>query len=168
MTSAERFGNALARMARFVNRILRPFIHREYLSVERAYEFAHDASEGLFLLRQKPFSLVLPAILGFTNKGLLMVILLLLFLAFNVPFSPGTIIGGFSFGYLFWIVSPTPAGIGFVEGALTLGLSTLNVPLGAAAVLALAYRGITFWLPLLVGMISFRWLIQKNEVEAST
>ena len=95
----------------------------------------------------------------------LLLILAVIFLAFNVPFSFGTIVAGFSLGYLFWIISPTPSGIGFVEGALTLGLTSMNVPLGAAAVIALAYRGVTFWFPMLIGMLAFRWLFKKNTVE---
>jgi hypothetical protein len=96
------------------------------------------------------------------------VILALVFLAFNVPFSPGTIIAGFSIGYLFWIVSPTPAGIGFVEGGLALALTTLNVSLGAAAVITLAFRGITFWIPLLFGMIAFRVLPHTGELQSES
>jgi len=54
------------------------------------------------------------------------------------------------------IVSPTPAGSGIVEGVLVVVLKTLLVPLDAATIITLSYRGVTFWLPLLVGMISFR------------
>lgn len=162
MRSAEALGRTLAWMARLVNRVLRPFLHRDYLSEQRAYEFAHDGSEGLHALRKKPKILLLLAALGLSSKLLMLSVLLLMFLAFKVQFSPGTLIAGFSVGYLFWIVSPTPAGIGFVEGAMTLALNSLNVPLGAATVLALSYRGVVFWLPLLVGLIALRWL-ERNE-----
>jgi uncharacterized membrane protein YbhN (UPF0104 family) len=75
------------------------------------------------------------------------------------------LIAGFSIGYLFLIVSPTPAGIGFVEGALTLGLRSLHVPLGDATVVALAYRGLTLWIPLFFGMLAFRWLSRGENVK---
>jgi len=90
---------------------------------------------------------------------------LLTFLAFKTPFSPGTIVAGWSISYLFTIVSPTPAGIGLVEGLLPLTLTTLNVPLGAATVITLVYRGVTFWLPLCIGMLAFRWLVREEKVE---
>jgi hypothetical protein len=167
MHSADALGRALAWMARLVNKLLRPFIHREYLSEQRAHVFARDGSEGLHDLRKKPTSLLLLAALGLSSKLLTLLVLLLMFLAFKVEFSPGTLIAGFSIGYLFWIVSPTPAGIGFVEGALTLTLRTLNVPLAAAAVLALSYRGVIFWLPLLFGLVAFRWL-EKSERDIKT
>ncbi len=163
MQSAEALGRALAWMARLVNKMLQPFIHKDYLSEQRAHEFAQDGSEGLLALRKKPASLLLLAALGLSSKLLMLLVLLLMFLAFKVEFSPGTLIAGFSVGYLFWIVSPTPAGIGFVEGALTLALGSLNVPLGAATVLAVSYRGIIFWLPLLFGLIAFRWLEKSGR-----
>jgi uncharacterized protein (TIRG00374 family) len=56
------------------------------------------------------------------------------------------------------IVSPTPAGIGIVEGVLTVALRTMQVPIEASAVITLAFRGITFWMPVLVGILAFRSL----------
>jgi hypothetical protein len=158
MQSALSFGNALASIARFINRIARPFTHREYLSEERAHAFAHDAAEGLIKMRSQPSSMIPPIFLAFTNKASLILILTLIFLAFDVPISIGTVIACFSIGSLFVIISPTPAGIGVVEGALTLALTSMYISLEDAAVITLSYRGITFWLPLLTGMISLRVL----------
>ncbi len=165
MRSAQEMGRALAWMARLVNRLVHPFLRREYLSEKRAHEFAHDAAEGLHELRRNPRALLLPFALALSNKAFLISIMLFVFLAFKIPFSPGTLIAGFSVGYLFLIVSPTPSGIGVVEGVLTLVLSTLYVPLGAAWVITLAYRGITFWLPLFFGLFAFRYLSHSGEVK---
>ncbi len=156
-------GVTLARMARAVNALLRPFLRRDYLQVARAYTFAEEIGEGLQLVRRSPEGLWLPFALALSKQALLISILFLCFLAFRQPFSVGTLIAGFSIGFLFTIVSPTPSGIGFVEGALTLGLNSLRVPLGAAAVIALAYRGITFWLPLAYGALAFRWVSREAE-----
>jgi uncharacterized protein (TIRG00374 family) len=156
--SAVAFGNTLASIAHFLNRLMRPFIHRDYLSEERAHEFAHDAAEGLSRMRSQPRSMLLPIFLAFTNKASLILVLTLVFLAFKIPISIGTIIACFSIGSLFVIISPTPAGIGVVEGALTLALTSMYISLEDAAVITLSYRGITFWLPLLSGMIALRAL----------
>ena len=158
MKSAQALGRALSWMARTVNRLIYPLTHRQYLSEARAYEFAHDAAEGLHELRRRPHSMLLPASLALVNKTLLISTLMFVFLAFKVPISAGTIVAGFSVGYLFLIVSPTPAGLGIVEGALTIFLRSMYIPLEAAAVITLVYRGITFWVPLLFGMIAFRLL----------
>lgn len=156
--SAEALGEALARIARLVNYIAGPFIHREYLSELRAHAFAIEISEGLSALPERPRSLIQPFLLSLANKVLLMGVLVCSFLSFDVPFSAGTIIGGFAIAYLFLIVSPTPSGIGVVEGVMTLALGTLRVNISQAVIITLAYRGVTFWLPLAVGAIAFRAL----------
>lgn len=156
MRSAERLEHLLTSLGHLVNRLLRPFLRRDYLSMARAHLFAVEVSQGLHEARRSRGGLVLPAALALSNKALMISILFLVFVAFGQPFSVGTLVAGFSIGYLFLIVSPTPSGIGFVEGAMTLVLNSLGVPLAAAAIVTLAYRGVTFWFPLLYGMIAFR------------
>jgi uncharacterized protein (TIRG00374 family) len=163
--SGTALGNVLAAMARFVNRIARPFIHREYLSEARAHEFADEMAKDLKSLPERPRSLIVPFLYSLTGKILLMLILTCVFLAFRIPFSAGTIIGGFAISYLFLIVSPTPSGIGIVEGVMPLALSSLQVPVSQGLIVTLAYRGITFWLPLGVGAIAFRWTERRKKKE---
>lgn len=151
-------GNLLARLARFINRVVHPFIHRQYLSEARAHELAADVSSGLGSVPEKPRSLIRPLLLALANKILLMLILMFCFLAFDVPFSAGTIVGGFAITYLFVIVSPTPAGVGLVEGVMAVALGTLGVDFSQAVIITLAFRGLTFWLPLAVGAVAFRSL----------
>jgi len=156
--SAQALGNALARMARLVNRVVKPFLHREYLREARAYEFANEMATDLKSLPQKSQRLIKPLLFALTDKILLMFVLVASFLSFGVPFTAGTIIASFSISYLFLIVSPTPSGIGIVEGVLPLALTSLGVPWSQAVIVTLAYRGITFWFPLGVGAIAFRML----------
>ncbi len=164
MRSEEELSRALTFLTKIVNRILKPFIHREYLSEILARSFARDASEGVRELRSHPGALLRPMLLALTNKGLMILVLLLVSLAFKVPLSFGELIAGFSMGYLFLIVSPTPSGIGIVEGVMTLALRSLGVALEDAAVVSLVYRGFTFWVPFFLGMGTFRQLIQKREI----
>lgn len=161
--SEEKLGNTLAKIARFINRIVRFFRKQEYLSETRAHEFAHEISDGLSGLTEKPSSLVRPVLWGIFNKGLLMLILVCAFLSFEVPFSTGTIIAGFSIAYLFLIVSPTPSGIGVVEGILPIALSTLNVNWSQAVLITLTYRTVTFWVPFGIGAWAFRSLHTAGE-----
>ena len=165
--SAEAMGDFLARLARLVNALLRPFIRRDYLREERAHEFAHEMADGLSSLPNRPRGLLKPLFLAFLNKGLLICILLCAFLAFQVPFSGGTIIGGFAIGYLFTVVSPTPAGIGVVEGALPLALRSLRVAWSQAVVITIVYRAMTFWVSLGIGALAFRNLHMDKTKEKS-
>lgn len=157
--SAEALGNILARVARFINRVVRPFIHRDYLSEDRAHAFASEIAEGLSSLPDHSAQrLIRPLLYALLNKALLIGILLCAFLSFGVPFSAGTIIAGWAIGYLFLVVSPTPNGIGIVEGVMPLALSSLRVPYEAAVVVTLVYRAVTFWLLLGAGAWAFRRL----------
>ena len=164
LRSSEALGRILTRLASLVNRVFALFKRPQYLSEQRAYHFAHETSIALNELIKRPYHLLAAVSLALTTKIILLCILLMMFLAFGTEISIGTLVAGFSIGYLFLIVSPTPAGVGFVEGGLALALTSLSVPLGAAAVITLAYRGITFWLPLLLGMLAFRILPHTGEV----
>ena len=165
MYSEQRLAKFLAWMAGIVNKIMRPFRRKksDYIPLERAYAYAHDIFEGMQELRGKPHELALPMLLALSSKALLIIVLLLCFLAFGVALSAGTLISGFSIAFLFTIVSPTPNGVGVVEGALTLVLASFYIPLSDAAVIALIYRGVTFWLPLAFGMLAMRWLGGEDQ-----
>jgi uncharacterized protein (TIRG00374 family) len=168
MYSEENLGRFLAWGGRIVNRLLRPFRRnktKDYLSIERAYTFAHDIAEGMRELQGKPRELVLPLFLALSSKLLLIIVLFFVFWAFGVPPSLGTLIAGFSIAFLFMIVSPTPNGVGFVESALTLTLASFYIPLSDAAVIAITYRGVTYWLPILFGFIAMRWLGGVEKVQ---
>ena len=169
--SEEKLIEILSGLARFINRIVKPFRSRRYdenLLEKRAVNYAHEIAEGVKEMRRNPKDLVFPILLAINGKVLMILLLFLVFMAFSVPASVGTLIAGFCVAFLFMIVSPTPSGIGVVEGFLTLALTSFYIPLGTATVLTIAYRGFTFWLPLLVGMFTFRWVgnNDQQEVEA--
>jgi uncharacterized protein (TIRG00374 family) len=155
--SAEALARVLVRGARFINRLLFPFIGRDYLSEARAYSFASEVTEGLSALRANWRAYVAPGVLTLLGKVLLIGVLAFTFMAFQQPFSPGTLIAGFSISYLFLIVSPTPAGLGFVEGIMPLTFMALSVPRASAVLITVAYRGLTFWLPFGYGFLAFRF-----------
>jgi phosphatidylglycerol lysyltransferase len=81
-----------------------------------------------------------------------------LFMAYKQPFNFGQLVAGYAVGILFWIVAITPMGIGVVEGVMALTWVSLGIKPGVATVVALAFRGLTFWLPLLVGFFMLQRL----------
>jgi uncharacterized membrane protein YbhN (UPF0104 family) len=54
--------------------------------------------------------------------------------------------------------------VGIVEGILPFALNMLRVPLGASVLITLIYRAVTFWLPLLVGGVTFRILGNSKKL----
>ncbi|MBS1249407.1 MAG: hypothetical protein MAG431_00986 [Chloroflexi bacterium] len=156
--SEEKLADALEWLARTGNRLLPSFIWSEKFSIEKARGFAHDAVEGIGQLRRDPKDLLFPLLFSVVNKGLLLLIFFLMFKAFGIPVSIGTVVAGVSLAYLFRIVSPTPSGVGVVEGMLTLALRSMFMAGNDALVVTLAYRGFTFWVPFILGGIAFRML----------
>jgi uncharacterized protein (TIRG00374 family) len=77
-----------------------------------------------------------------------------LFLAFSQ--SIGSLVAGYSVGFLFLFVSITPQGVGIVEGVMPVVFGSLGVPSGIATLTVLAFRGLTFWLPLALGFFLLR------------
>jgi len=159
--SREQLGRVLAWLAHRFNLVLWPILHKEYFHEIAAHEFGVEVAEGLAILHTKRHGIVVPFLFALNGKLLQTLILGITFLAFKVPFTPGTIIAGFASAYLFLIVSPTPYGIGFVETLLPLALTSLGINWEDSVIITLTYRGITFWIPLILGGISFRVLQQE-------
>jgi uncharacterized protein (TIRG00374 family) len=162
--SADHLGKVLAWLARLVNRLVRPFIHRDYLKEENALLFAREIAEGILLIRGKRKELVWPFILSLINKALLVCVMAFSFLTVGTPFTIGAVVGGVSIANLFLIVSPTPSGVGIVEGILPFALGMLRVPWSDAVIITLIYRAVTFWFPLVVGIVTFRILGNSKKI----
>lgn len=158
LRSPDRLGKIILWLTTKLNRLARPILRRQLVDLEQARTFAGDISAGLQSVRRSPGMILLPLLVTLAQKALMVTILFLVSMAFHRPLGLDTLIAGFTTSYLFTIFSITPSGVGFVEGALTLYLKALGVPLERAAVISLAYRGIIFWLTLAYGLLAVRWI----------
>lgn len=123
--------------------------------------FAADLDSAVDLMRQAgPRRLLEPVAHALLNEGLHLGMFFLVALAFGVKLHFGVLVAAYSVSVLFFVVSPTPGGLGFVEGTLILVLTALGVRPHNATVITLAYRGITFWLPFILGFVALRWFSQ--------
>lgn len=59
--------------------------------------------------------------------------------------------------------SPTPGNLGAVEAALLAGLAGIGVPTTQAVAAVLTFRLLTFWIPILPGLATFR-VLQRRQV----
>ena len=163
--SNKKLGKAIIWLIKTVNKVLRPVLRRELIEDSDAESFTHDVTEGLQHIRHSPGNLLAPALLALARKDSMMLILWIASIAFKHPFTIEILLAGFTTSYLFTIASITPSGVGFVEGAMTVYISKMNVPLATAAVISLGYRGITLWLTLAYGLIAIRWVGYKPRKE---
>jgi uncharacterized protein (TIRG00374 family) len=61
-------------------------------------------------------------------------------------------------------LSPTPGGIGAVEAALTSVIISASVEPSTALAAVILYRLVSYWMPILPGYISFRFVLRKQYI----
>ncbi|MBC7804736.1 MAG: flippase-like domain-containing protein [Akkermansiaceae bacterium] len=119
-------------------------------ATHHAEQFSHSADLAL----ANPIRLVAPAAVATLAHLLDWASLHIMLHAFGIDADLGTSLIAFSACLLYWIVSPTPDGVGFVEAAVALSLVTIGVAKQPEAIAAaIAFRGITLYLPVLLGGI---------------
>ncbi len=134
------------------------FSRPPFLKEHQIDRFVHDLKDAVAQVRDLGWRCLLrPTGHALLNETLNLAMLYLLDRAFGLSLPFGVLVAVYSVSILFYIISPTPGGIGFVEGVLVLVLTSLGIPRAGATVLTLAYRGITFWLPFVLGFFALRW-----------
>lgn len=139
-----------------LTRIAARFHRHSFLPDDWAERNAAEFSDAAAAIRKHPDRLRRTYAIALAAHAAELLTLFMLFRAFRAPVHPGVLVAGYSVGILFWLVAITPSGIGVVEGVMTLVLSSLGVHPAAATLIALSFRGLTFWLPLLIGFILLR------------
>jgi uncharacterized protein (TIRG00374 family) len=166
--SADRLEPMLAGLARWLNDKLRPFVRQDLISTRWVSNLSQDIAAGLKEIRRTPTNLILPAVLTLARKSAMILILYLVSVAYHVPLELPNLIATFSISYLFTIASFTPSGVGFVETAMPVTMNSFGIGVDKAVAIALAYRGITFWLTLAYGLVAVRWVGYKPSQQQDT
>jgi glycosyltransferase 2 family protein len=83
--------------------------------------------------------------------------------AFNGHASVLTVIAVYVAGSAIAAPAPTPGNLGAVEAALVAGLTGVGLPSAPAVAGVLAFRLLTFWIPMIPGLAAFRYL-QHREI----
>ena len=98
---------------------------------------------------------------------ILMNIFTLYFLSFAVDFKISFVVAFITFTLTKFIsmVSFIPGALGVFEGGMTLILISFGVPAEPAFAMTMLLRAFTFWLPMPVGWILYRWYIHRQELE---
>lgn len=116
---------------------------------------ASDIISAATVIRQKPLRLLATFVISLVMFAVMLGSLACLFPAFGQSLADkqdwSRMGAAFVVGMLFWIVSPAPQGIGFVEAAIALTLSVLGMQKSVALWIALSFRAFAFWIPLICG-----------------
>lgn len=129
-------------------RLRRPEPLADDWAAHQAELFGHSADLAL----EKPARLLAPVAVATLAHLLDWASLHLMLHAFGINADPQTSLIAFSVCLLYWIVSPAPDGVGFVEAAVALTLVTIGAAEKPEAIAAsVAFRGITLYLPVVIG-----------------
>lgn len=93
-----------------------------------------------------------------------------LFVATGFPVRPATVLAGYGLPLVLGKLTVLPGGVGIVEGAMAALYEGMAVPAGVTVVAILAYRLISFWLPMLTGfplIVYFQRASARGERPAS-
>jgi uncharacterized protein (TIRG00374 family) len=158
----------LHRVTRLIARIAVRFNRPVPVTVAQTNALADELTHTIHLIRHAGWGPALrPFAIALLNELINLLILFFVALAFGVQMNLGVLVATYSIGILFFLISPTPGGLGFVEGILILVMTSLGIDDGSAATITLAYRGFTFWLPFILGFFALRRLERNNKAEAT-
>jgi uncharacterized protein (TIRG00374 family) len=135
--------------------------HRHLSGEHRAQQFGRQFGEAAAALWSGRRRLPRPWLHIMVFDGLQVAVLYAILRAFpgdGADLSLVTLVVVFTLGVLFSVVAVTPQGLGMVEVTLLGAFTMVGLSMGRAAVVILAYRGFSFWAPLLVGVAALRWV----------
>jgi len=144
-----------------LNRLGQHLLTRDLLKADRANQFAIQFSQAAVALWEGRWRLARPWLHVMLFDALEIATLYAVFRAFPAggqQIGLAMLVTGYSVGVLFSVVAITPQGVGAVEGLLVAAFRSFGLPVGRVAVVVLVYRGVSFWLPLLVGFAAVRWV----------
>jgi len=150
----------LIRLFRFIqnviNHLVLKFGKRKLLTEEWAQKSAEDYIGAAEAISHHPRRLMATGLIMLAAHVVAIISLYLLFLAFYGPIEIGVIVAAYAVGILSLIIAPLPQGTGVIEGAMVLAFISLGVAWDVAFSVTLTYRGVTFWLPLVIGFLLLR------------
>lgn len=137
------------------------FTKKKNDSHEAVHNFFAELTYASQVIKRAPQKLVTSISWALGNHLVKLFTLYLLFYSFGYLIKPSILLAGYIIGIVVLIISPTPSGIGFVEGSMVLVFVALGVPRELATTVTLIFRGFSFWLPFFVGL----FLLQTNRIK---
>lgn len=144
----------LVRLTRISKSIGEKILRRPFSenSLERFIYDVRNGRKAMGQSRRYFLAIVVTKISRFFFEGLTIFVL---FKAFGLNVSYEVALLGFLVAMLLSTFSFLPGGLGSFETLMVLTYKSHGVPLETAGVVTLAYRVITFWLPMPAGMLAF-------------
>lgn len=143
----------LAWLQGIINRVAARFGKADFTGEDWFERIANDLAAAAKAIRRHPRDLSLTVAWGFVVHLVNLIGLYAFFLAFRQSVEVGGLVAGFSLGIVFYVIAVIPQGVGAVEGIMGLTFTSLGISSTKAITIALAFRGVNFWMPMAVGML---------------
>lgn len=148
---------------RSVNKIGTWFGRDNWLNEGWADKNASDFISGAKAIATHPIQLAQTLTWGMILHIVNVIGLYVFFLAYDQPVDIGTLVAGFGLGIVFFIVTVIPQGVGAVEWVMTSVFISMGIPQTKAAVIAVVFRGVNFWMPLIAGFFFLRKVSSHSQ-----
>jgi uncharacterized protein (TIRG00374 family) len=125
-------------------------------------DFDKALTRGVALLHRRPGVLALLLALTIVDWTSTVTALWFCFSALGNPVSVGTLLTGFSLGITAGLISLVPGGLGVQEDSMAGVYALLGVPIGTAALAAILFRIIYYFIPFLVSLGFYRRLLKAS------
>ena len=147
--------SSLRRRAHQVVRWLERRIKRLHVDPAMLEEYLDGIVDGWRRLRREGWGHLRTVGLAAGYWGFDIACLLLVMVAFHVGVAPDKAIIAYAVANVVGTFSPTPSGLGAVEGVMIALLVGFDMPSAAAVAVVLVYRLINFWLPIPAGLATY-------------
>ncbi|MEJ2706781.1 MAG: lysylphosphatidylglycerol synthase transmembrane domain-containing protein [Anaerolineales bacterium] len=157
---------------RTVNHVAGWFHNPNFLHDEWAEQNKQGFVQGANAITTHPKEFSTTLMWGMVTHIVNLAGLYMFFLGYQQPVQPGTLISAFGLGIVFYVISFIPQGVGAVEGIMGLVFISMGIPHAKAAAIAFAFRGVNFWIPVVLGLIVLprvtSFIQSDNQSETST
>jgi uncharacterized protein (TIRG00374 family) len=120
-----------------------------------AYRVTKEVISSILLYRKRPYKLITAFLFSVGLTLLYVAVFYCCVAGVGLHMSIAHVFLVFTIGMIVGTATPTPGGLVGAEAGLTGGLIAYGAPADAALAAALLYRFLTYWLPLLPGLITF-------------
>lgn len=130
-------------------------------------QFLINVWRSLKSYRKRPLQLITAAAAQLCLTICNVLILELSMRAAQIDMPLSTVFVVYSLGVLLGALMPTPGGVAGVEAGLTGGLVAYGASLDLAAAAVIAFRVVTFWLPIIPGALALFWLQKQGLLKGA-
>lgn len=140
------------------------FVFHTVRSKGRLTTFIKNVGRTISKFRTRKLALLRAYVCSILNTSLHVLALTLVLRAFDIDLSIITSLIVLTGGVAAATVTPTPGGVVGAEAAITATLIAYDVHSGTALAAALSYRFVSYWLPILPGVIAFLYIQKRRYI----